>query len=152
MLLEEGAAHAADDADAKKKLRRGRSAALAYGRYERCARGATLGVLALWLLLALAYYGDFGSASASVAPVAASGGARPRGAAATSEDAFPAATNFLVMGDYGTGDDPQEQVARALERLAAALDPPPAFVLSTGDQIYEHGWGSGCVGRGAGGA
>ena len=54
-------------------------------------------------------------------------------------DGFPVATNFIVVGDFGTGDANQRKVALALENYMSTMDPPPAFVLSTGDQIYDHG-------------
>lgn len=142
MLLEEGHARS-DDADARKKARR--SGVAVVGRYERWARAVTIGVFGAWMLLVLVYYsGRHGSTMAG--GVSRSGGraaGRAVGNAATYEDAFPEATNFLVIGDYGTGDDSQRQVALTLESFASALDPPPAFVLSTGDQVYDHGYGSG---------
>nr|CCA23240.1 tartrateresistant acid phosphatase type 5 putative [Albugo laibachii Nc14] len=48
-------------------------------------------------------------------------------------------THFLVVGDYGTGTEPQAQVAAAMGRLASTMDPAPIFVISTGDQIYNSG-------------
>jgi hypothetical protein len=91
--------------------------------------------------LVLVYYS--GRHGSSVSDRVSGGGGRVMdrvaGNAATYEDAFPGSTNFLVIGDYGTGDDSQRQVAKTLEGFASALDPPPAFVLSTGDQVYDHG-------------
>uniref|UniRef100_K3X283 Calcineurin-like phosphoesterase domain-containing protein n=1 Tax=Globisporangium ultimum (strain ATCC 200006 / CBS 805.95 / DAOM BR144) TaxID=431595 RepID=K3X283_GLOUD len=57
----------------------------------------------------------------------------------TYENAFPEETNFIVIGDFGTGSADQVKTSETLKHFAAALDPKPAFVLSTGDQIYEHG-------------
>lgn len=46
---------------------------------------------------------------------------------------------FFVMGDYGTGLEPQRQIAAAMEkefqRLSAMQD-APRFVITTGDNIY----------------
>ena len=46
---------------------------------------------------------------------------------------------FVVMGDYGTGLDGQKRVANQLGRFLSDIQPRPSFVLSTGDQIYDHG-------------
>lgn len=48
---------------------------------------------------------------------------------------------FIVMGDYGTGLPAQWQVGKQLEAFVSApgLTPRPSFVISTGDQIYDHG-------------
>jgi hypothetical protein len=46
---------------------------------------------------------------------------------------------FLVIGDYGTGDRPQYEVAEAMRRTLLekeASDNPVRFVLTTGDNIY----------------
>lgn len=46
---------------------------------------------------------------------------------------------FFVIGDYGTGAEPQRQIASAMDRefqrLAARSD-APRFVITTGDNIY----------------
>lgn len=145
MLLEEGHARS-DDADARKKPRR--SGVNVYGRYERCARALTIGVFGVWMLFVLVYYS--GSHAPTAAGRVSTSGGRAKAAdrvvsnAATYEDAFPESTNFLVIGDYGTGDASQRQVAKTFEGFASTLDPPPAFVLSTGDQVYEHGYGCIC--------
>lgn len=146
MQLEEGiAARNVSDDDRKKPRRQWRHWVAAFGRYERCARVGTLGIFALWVMFLFIYYSSRTPKTAR-ATVAAAGGdanrgriANPDAHAAAWEVAFPDSTNFLVIGDYGTGDTNQRQVAKGFASFAAALDPPPAFVVSTGDQIYEHG-------------
>ena len=44
------------------------------------------------------------------------------------------------MGDYGTGTDDQKKVAYQLSEFLSRIEPPPSFVVSTGDQIYEAGY------------
>ena len=44
---------------------------------------------------------------------------------------------FIVIGDWGTGNTAQDEVARSLEVVATEVK--PKFVLSTGDQIYDYG-------------
>lgn len=48
-----------------------------------------------------------------------------------------AALRVLVLGDHGTGDEGQRDVARAIARTHAAA--PPALVLTVGDNFYPHG-------------
>lgn len=46
---------------------------------------------------------------------------------------------FLVMGDYGTGSDPQYKIAAAMEKEFARhenSDNPVRFLITTGDNIY----------------
>lgn len=46
---------------------------------------------------------------------------------------------FFVMGDYGTGSDPQYKIARAMEAEFARhekTDNPVRFLITTGDNIY----------------
>ncbi|RHY32801.1 hypothetical protein DYB32_002221 [Aphanomyces invadans] len=50
-----------------------------------------------------------------------------------------ATLGFVVMGDYGTGTKLQAQVATSLGDFVDATQPRASFVLSTGDQIYDHG-------------
>ncbi|EFN52556.1 hypothetical protein CHLNCDRAFT_138537 [Chlorella variabilis] len=46
---------------------------------------------------------------------------------------------FLAVGDWGRqGGSNQSEVAELMGRVAAA-DPPAQFVISTGDNFYEHG-------------
>ena len=51
---------------------------------------------------------------------------------------------FLVIGDYGTGERPQYEVAEAMRRTVLdkeTSDNPVRFVLTTGDNIYaDHIW------------
>lgn len=50
---------------------------------------------------------------------------------------------FLVLGDYGTGDEPQRRIARAMAihvAQRAATANPIRFVLTTGDNIYADRW------------
>ena len=46
---------------------------------------------------------------------------------------------FFVMGDYGTGADPQYRIARAMEQefaRHAKSDNPVRFLITTGDNVY----------------
>lgn len=53
---------------------------------------------------------------------------------------------FFVIGDYGTGLEPQRQIAAAMQREYERLsnrNDPPRFVITTGDNIYADlnlGW------------
>ena len=47
---------------------------------------------------------------------------------------------FIVIGDYGTGLDGQWTVSRQMSQFARLVRPQPSFIISTGDQIYDHGW------------
>jgi hypothetical protein len=49
-------------------------------------------------------------------------------------------TNLIVIGDYGTGTESQVQVAETLKNFVSNLSPKASFILSTGDQIYDHGY------------
>ncbi|KAF0689566.1 Aste57867_18985 [Aphanomyces stellatus] len=46
---------------------------------------------------------------------------------------------FVVIGDFGTGSSLQAQVATSLGDFVQNAEPPASFVISTGDQIYDHG-------------
>ncbi|CAK4118895.1 unnamed protein product [Aphanomyces euteiches] len=50
-----------------------------------------------------------------------------------------ASLGFIVMGDFGTGSKLQAQVATSLGDFVQATKPSASFVISTGDQIYDHG-------------
>ena len=46
---------------------------------------------------------------------------------------------FYVIGDFGHGGKDQLNVASLMETVATTVPQKPEFVISTGDQIYEHG-------------
>ncbi|KDO28014.1 hypothetical protein SPRG_20177 [Saprolegnia parasitica CBS 223.65] len=46
---------------------------------------------------------------------------------------------FIVVGDFGTGSATQALVAASMSDFVNHTQPHAAFVLSTGDQIYDHG-------------
>ncbi|OQS00951.1 tartrate-resistant acid phosphatase type 5 [Achlya hypogyna] len=46
---------------------------------------------------------------------------------------------FIVIGDFGTGSELQAQVAASLGNFVNHTLPQASFVVSTGDQIYDHG-------------
>jgi len=50
------------------------------------------------------------------------------------------ALGFIVIGDYGTGLPSQFKVADALSGFVDDINPKISFVISTGDQIYDHGY------------
>ncbi|OQR89913.1 tartrate-resistant acid phosphatase type 5 [Thraustotheca clavata] len=51
----------------------------------------------------------------------------------------PAPLGFIVMGDFGIGSSVQTQVASSLADFVDNSTPRASFVVSTGDQIYDHG-------------
>ncbi|POM61744.1 Tartrate-resistant acid phosphatase type 5 [Phytophthora palmivora] len=102
--------------------------------YERWVKLIALGSLGLWMIFVLFFW------HTGVAPVKQTA-TKTRGFNTQPSilDGFPESTNFIAFGDFGTGDENQRKVALALENFTATMDPAPAFVLSTGDQIYDHG-------------
>lgn len=138
MLLEAGL-----NKDDDNKATRRWSASAPPLSYEQWLKRLGVGFFSLWVVFALFY---MSSSSHSTAPPPLGSPTDARQAVdsgwnlqRTIESAFPEETNFLVIGDYGTGSADQVMTAEALKRFAASLEPRPAFVLSTGDQIYEHG-------------
>lgn len=145
MLLEAGLKK--DDDDKAARRWSAPAAGASHVSYEQWLKRLGAAVLSVWLVFALFYMAPSSPPSSTATTVATDAGAGRL--QSTSEIAFPEETNFLVVGDYGTGSAAQEATADALKRFAAALEPRPAFVLSTGDQIYEHGcvhavYGGGC--------
>ncbi|TYZ61332.1 hypothetical protein PybrP1_010372 [[Pythium] brassicae (nom. inval.)] len=135
MLLEAGLRK-----DDENKAARRWSASTPSLSYEQWLKRLGVGLFSIWVVFALFYVSHSNSTRpplrAADAQQAADGdGDRQR----TIESAFPEETNFLVIGDYGTGSADQVATAEAMKHFAASLEPRPAFVLSTGDQIYEHG-------------
>ncbi|GLD92755.1 hypothetical protein PINS_up001334 [Pythium insidiosum] len=139
VLLEEGTReHATTNAKDKRKSFAATINAT-YLHYEKVVKTVVIAIVGAWVVIVLAYVvfapkaHDHDHADANVLQTTGNGG---RGIA---EDAFPLSTRFLVIGDYGTGDESQIKVAQAFKKHAASLDPRPAFVISAGDQVYEHG-------------
>lgn len=143
MLLEAGLKKDDDN----KAVRRWSANPTTYVSYEQWLKRLGVGLFSFWVVFALFYVSTSSSTPSSLASgasaLAVDGAAQTnnnKGAGATTmENAFPDETNFLVIGDYGTGSADQVQTAETLKRFASTLEPRPAFVLSTGDQIYEHG-------------
>lgn len=153
MHLEDGVRQENTDDDNDKALRGWNSSimgsyAKAYTNYERWAKWIVSAFLSVWIVFVLFYWT---ASSDAIDNSRSPNGKAGSGLAAKTnkpvvkkspvafENAFPEETNFVVLGDYGTGDDNQKQVAHTLKAFAESLDPKPAFVLSTGDQIYDHG-------------
>jgi hypothetical protein len=134
--------------DDNKAPRRSISSSLStnYVRYERWVKVIGGSIFAAWAVFALVYWVAFSSPSSTA--LTAGHERKPGVKSNTMENGFPGETRFIVVGDYGTGDQSQVKVAEALKLHVAVLDPPPAFVISTGDQIYEHGWVASEVVRG----
>ncbi|CAH0516464.1 unnamed protein product [Peronospora belbahrii] len=143
MRLEEGLRKREEHDDGKDRrhsaVRRGKSEwiSVLHGtstKYDQWVKLIAVGSLSLWLIFALIYW------HTSVAPLKSTGAKVSNyNAHPLSIDPFPQETNFIAFGDFGTGDESQRKVAMALENFTSTMDPPPAFVLSTGDQIYDHG-------------
>ncbi|KAE9046431.1 hypothetical protein PR002_g1659 [Phytophthora rubi] len=106
--------------------------------YERWVKLIALGSLGVWMLFVLFFWHTGVAPAVSVGKQTATR-ARNYNVQPSILDGFPEETNFIAFGDFGTGDESQRRVAMALENFTATMDPPPAFVLSTGDQIYDHG-------------
>ncbi|KAF1772813.1 Metallo-dependent phosphatase-like [Phytophthora cactorum] len=105
--------------------------------YEHWVKIIALGSLGVWIIFVL-FFWHTGVAPAPVAKQTATN-TKTINTEPSILDGFPKDTNFIAFGDFGTGDENQRRVALALANFTATMDPPPAFVLSTGDQIYEHG-------------
>ncbi|KAF4323343.1 hypothetical protein JM18_000480 [Phytophthora kernoviae] len=105
--------------------------------YERWVKIIALGSLGFWLVFVLFYWQSSATPSAAMKQTAAQN--KALNAHPSMMEGFPETTNFIAFGDFGTGDENQRKVALALENYTATMEPPPAFVLSTGDQIYDHG-------------
>uniref|UniRef100_A0AAV1VGZ1 Calcineurin-like phosphoesterase domain-containing protein n=1 Tax=Peronospora matthiolae TaxID=2874970 RepID=A0AAV1VGZ1_9STRA len=100
--------------------------------YERWVKVIALGSLSVWTIFALFFWhSGVGPASQVTGTLRLPSG--------DSVKAFPEETNFIAIGDFGTGNESQRKVALALENFTSRMDPPLAFVLSTGDQIYDQG-------------
>ncbi|TMW66246.1 hypothetical protein Poli38472_004011 [Pythium oligandrum] len=128
--------------DDNKTLHRPQGNALHSNYYERWLKAIGFSLLAFWFVFVIVYWNISSDepASAGRADVALDIPSRTNAVASgTFENAFPEETNFMVIGDYGTGSEDQVRVAQTLKMFAAAMEPKPSFVLSTGDQIYEHG-------------
>lgn len=120
-----------------------------YVSYEEWLKRLGVGLFSFWVVFALFYLSSSSSSSSST-PASALDGVTKNGvttapsnnikAKTTMDSPFPDETNFIVIGDYGTGSADQVQTADALKNFASTLNPRPAFVISTGDQIYEHGY------------
>ncbi|KAL4138626.1 hypothetical protein PRIC2_002131 [Phytophthora ramorum] len=103
--------------------------------YERWVKLIALGSLGVWMIFVLFFWH-----TGAVAPAKqTTNQVRDFNVQPSILDGFPEETNFIAFGDFGTGDENQHQVASALENFTATMDPAPAFVLATGDQIYDHG-------------
>ncbi|DAZ98099.1 TPA: hypothetical protein N0F65_005261 [Lagenidium giganteum] len=118
-------------------------------RYEHWLKCVSFGFLGAWVLFVLFYWSSAPDANYdsktttlrntdSVVNVHADTATKSP-TEATFEAAFPQETNFIVMGDYGTGSPDQVKVADTLKKFVGTLQPKPAFVVSTGDQVYDHG-------------
>ncbi|RLN80711.1 hypothetical protein BBJ28_00003533 [Nothophytophthora sp. Chile5] len=138
MQLEAGLRKHDDGKDRNSPMRRGggwSGAMMGANSYERWVKLIALGSFGLWMLFVLFYW------RGSMAPAASSGAAAKRAAEQAKdfnlepsiEGGFPEETNFLAFGDYGTGDESQRKVAKALEEFASTLDPPLAFVIGNHD-------------------
>ncbi|KAI9921179.1 hypothetical protein PsorP6_000414 [Peronosclerospora sorghi] len=138
MQLEEGFRKREDHDDGKDRhaaVRRGRWSSHLNGayNYERWVKLIALGSLGIWMLFVLLFW-HTGLGSAKEGSQSRNYKIQP-----SLDDGFPAETNFIVLGDFGTGDENQTKVAKALEKYTSTMKPPPAFVLSLGDQIYDRG-------------
>lgn len=104
---------------------------------ERWVKIIALGSLNIWMIFVLFFW------RIGVAPTPEANQRARRSkiykSAPLASSGFPRETNFIALGDYGTGDQVQRKVALALENFTATMNPPPAFILSTGDQIYNNG-------------
>lgn len=146
MLLEAGLKK--DDDNKVRRWSAGIPGNTTYVSYEEWLKRLGVGLFSFWVVFALFYL----SSSASSAPASALDGVTTESGVASAPNnnnikakstlgsPFPDETNFIVIGDYGTGSADQVQTADALKNFASSLDPRPAFVISTGDQIYEHGY------------
>ncbi|KAJ0392889.1 hypothetical protein ATCC90586_001235 [Pythium insidiosum] len=132
VLLEEGAREHDNAKDKRKSFAATINAT--YLHYEKVVKMVVLAIVGAWGVIVLGYV-IFAPSKATAGDVITVQNA-PGGIA---EDAFPLSTRFLVIGDYGTGDDSQIKVAQTFKKHAGSLDPRPAFVISAGDQVYEHG-------------
>lgn len=130
MLLEAGLKRE----DPPRHLRRRSSMGNFTTYYESRLKLAAVGFFSVWVFVIM-YYGTASLPMGSTATT----NAHSRLEKGSTELAFPEETNFLVIGDYGTGNRDQVKVAETMKRFARTLNPKPAFVLSTGDQIYDHG-------------
>lgn len=148
MLLEAGLKK--DDDNKVRRWSAGISGNTTYVSYEEWLKRLGVGLFSFWVVFAL-FYLSSSSSSSSSAPASVLDGVTKNGVAAaqsnnnikaksTMGSPFPDETNFIVIGDYGTGSADQVQTADALKNFASTLNPRPAFVISTGDQIYEHGY------------
>ncbi|CAI5701891.1 unnamed protein product [Peronospora effusa] len=143
MHLEEGLRMREEHDDGKDRhspVRRGKiglSSTFHHGinNYEQWVKLIAVGSLGVWTIFALFFWHMY------VTPAKQGTAIKSRNYNKTPSilDGFPVETNFIVFGDFGTGDENQRKVAMALENYVSTMDPPPAFVLSTGDQIYDHG-------------
>ena len=90
------------------------------------------------LLLATILAGWWLSAAPSASPAqAAAAQAKPAAPAQAQEVALPNRPDsfkFAVLGDFGTGDRPQYQLAEQMEKLRARF--PFELVITVGDNIY----------------
>lgn len=102
--------------------------------YERWVKLIALGSLGVWLIFVLSFW------HAGVTPALGVTTTKNIDATSAQRNLYPQETNFIALGDFGTGDENQRKVALALENFTATMHPPPAFVLSTGDQIYDRGY------------
>jgi hypothetical protein len=139
MLLEAGLKRSNDDKAARRWGPGGiLGNATTYVSYEAWVKRIGFLFFSVWFVFAL-YYVSSSSTGSSATMDADADAAMNANTMGTYENAFPEETNFIVIGDFGTGSADQVKTSETLKHFAAALDPKPAFVLSTGDQIYEHG-------------
>ncbi|HEU5156638.1 MAG TPA: metallophosphoesterase [Streptosporangiaceae bacterium] len=107
--------------------------------------GATRARPACRLLLPLLFVlavlsGCSGSADTpAVPPTSAAPGASGATARAVAPSTAPAASGFLVIGDFGTADREQRSIARAMTEWAAAPGHRTDAIVTTGDNVYPDG-------------
>lgn len=143
MLLEAGLKKD-DDNKAVRRWSTGIAGNTTYVTYEEWLKRLGVGLFSFWVVFALFYVSSSSSSPASaldgVTKTASMQSNSNVRATSTLDSTFPDEANFIVIGDYGTGSPDQVQTADALKNFVSTLDPRPAFVISTGDQIYEHGY------------
>lgn len=148
MLLEAGLKKR-DDNDNKSARRWGSGIVgtpTTYVSFEEWVKRIGLAFFTIWMVFALFYVSTSSSTAAATGATDynSATGRDDISTIGTFENAFPEETNFLVIGDFGTGSPDQVKTSEALKHVAATLDPKPAFVVSTGDQVYAHGCVVGC--------
>ena len=145
MLLEAGLKKDDDRKPLRGSLRDIMTDGFASGLYEKRMRYSAVGLFAIWMTFMLFHLGSSNTnVSSTLQGNTNAADTRHPISTESTENASPDEIDFVVFGDYGTGTDSQIQVAHTMRKFVSTLDAKISFVLSTGDQIYEHGYAKPC--------